>query len=106
MIKRTLVTLAVALVAALSLTATAPASGGSDAVRGARCVAAGVSFLVQNGLLKEAALRQIDYDMLDSDGGGDAGAINTDLPPGSFLSLGTVIRLHFTNPELFDWCNA
>ena len=61
-------------------------------------------FLIQNDLLRAAALQQIDYDTIDSDSGGSEGLINTDLPPGSFLSLGTVIRLHFTNPELFDWC--
>lgn len=105
MVKRAFATLLVAGIAALSLTATAPASD-SDAVRGARCVAAGVRFLVENDLLRPAALRQIDYDTIDSDGGGDGGLINTDLPAGSFLPLGTVIRLHFTNPDLFDWCSA
>jgi hypothetical protein len=72
---------------------------------GVRCVIAGVTFLTQNNLLSAAAQRKIDYDAIDSDTGNGEGAINTDLPAGSFLSLGTVIRLHFTNPELFDWCN-
>ena len=105
MLKRLSLVLAVAATAAIGLTA-APASAGNSgqAVAGARCVAAGVSFLVTNDLLRAAALRQIDYDTIDSDGGGTDGLINTDLPAGSFLPLGTVIRLHFTNPELFDWC--
>ena len=104
MLKRLALLGATATAAALAFSTTATASNSSDAIAGARCVKAGVTFLVQNNLLKAAALRQIDYDTIDSDGGGDAGLINTDLPPGSYLSLGTVIRLHFTNPELFDWC--
>ena len=50
-------------------------------------------------------MQQIDYSTLDS-GTGGAGLINADLPNPSYLSLGTVIRLHFTNPELFDWCTT
>jgi hypothetical protein len=104
MLKRLALLGATASTAALAFTGTAGANNSSDALAGARCVKAGVKFLIENDLLRAAALRQIDYDTIDSDGGGDAGLINTDLPPGSFLSLGTVIRLHFTNPELFDWC--
>jgi len=33
-----------------------------------------------------------------------AGPIFTNLPVGSYLSLGQVVRLHTTNPELFAWC--
>jgi hypothetical protein len=95
---------ALAATALLAVVPTATANNSADALAGARCVKAGVTFLVQNGLLRDAALTQIDYDTIDSDGGGTAGLINTDLPAGSYLSLGTVIRLHFTNPELFDWC--
>ena len=73
--------------------------------RGVRCVAAGVKFLITNDLLVAAARQQVDYDTIDSDSGGSEGAINTDLPSPSFLPLGTVIKLHYTNPELFDWCN-
>ncbi|HEX7143773.1 MAG TPA: hypothetical protein VF225_00560 [Gaiellaceae bacterium] len=107
MLKRFALLLSVAMLAAFAVTA-APvsANGGSDAVRGARCVVAGVKFLASNGLLVKAALRQVDYDTIDSDGGGDAGLINADLPTPAFLPLGEVIRLHFTNPELFDWCNT
>ena len=105
--KRIAIFLTVATMAALALSASpAGATGGSDAVRGARCVVAGVKFLASNGLLVKAALRQVDYDTIDSDGGGDAGLINADLPTPAFLPLGEVIRLHFTNPELFDWCNT
>jgi hypothetical protein len=100
---------------ALALVPAAMAGGGSssNAIEGARCVKAGVTFLVQNDLLRAAALRQIDYSDLDTDAGpapgnddaySTSGAINTDLPNGANLSLGEVIRLHFTTPELFDWC--
>ena len=30
--------------------------------------------------------------------------VRADLPEGSFLSLGQVVKLHKTNPELFAWC--
>jgi hypothetical protein len=97
---------AAAAVAALVPTATAaPSARGAEAVSGARCIAFGVRFLVENDLLTVAARQQIDYDAIDSDSGGSEGAINTDLPAGSYLPLGAVIRLHFTNPELFDWCS-
>ena len=32
------------------------------------------------------------------------GPIFTTLPTGSYLSLGQVVKLHTTNPELFAWC--
>ncbi len=101
--------------AALGLVPPSFAGGGNapNAIEGARCVKAGVTFLVQNDLLSAAAVRQIDYSDLDTDvgptpGNDDtynvSGPINTDLPNGANLSLGDVVRLHFTNPELFDWC--
>jgi hypothetical protein len=31
--------------------------------------------------------------------------INTNLPTPAFLPPGAVVDLHFTNPELFDWCS-
>jgi uncharacterized surface protein with fasciclin (FAS1) repeats len=84
--------------------AAAASSKSVGSFRGVRCVAAGVKFLVKNDLLVAAARQQVDYDTIDSDSGGSEGAINTDLPSPSFLPLATVIRLHYTNPELFDWC--
>lgn len=95
---------ATVVAAAAVLAPAAAANNSGDAIAGARCVKAGVGFLIENDLLRAAALRQIDYDTIDSDGGGSAGLINADLPAGSYLPLGTVVRLHFTNPELFDWC--
>ena len=47
----------------------------------------------------------MDYEPLDSDADG-LGLINTDLPSPSFLPLLDVIKLHYTNPELFEWCSA
>ena len=32
------------------------------------------------------------------------GPIFADLPTGSYLSLGQVVRLHAQQPELFAWC--
>ncbi|MGH3022962.1 MAG: hypothetical protein ACRDNI_04830 [Gaiellaceae bacterium] len=99
-----------ALVATLALTL-APLSeakgwrGGKDRpVSGVKCVKNGVRFLIKNDLLVAAAKQEIDYDTIDSDSGGNEGLINTNLPAESFLPLGTVILLHYTNPELFDWC--
>ena len=107
--KKVALTLATAAAAVVALVPAANASTGparnAEAIKGARCVAAGVRFLIQNDLLIAAARQQVDYDTIDSDSGGSEGLINTDLPSPSFLPLGTVIRLHFTNPELFDWCN-
>ena len=104
MLKRLTVLAATGATAALMISPVASANNSSEAIAGARCVKAGVAFLVQNNLISAAARQQIDYDSIDTDAG-SPGLINADLPAGSFLSLGTVIRLHFTNPELFDWCS-
>lgn len=112
--KRIALVAAVIGIAALALVpaATAGPLGSSGSSEGIRCVRAGVTFLVQNNLLVAAALRRIDYSDLDTDATNPpnddtynaSGSINTDLPNGSNLPLGEVIRLHYTNPELFDWC--
>jgi hypothetical protein len=113
--KRIALVAAVVGTAALGLVPASLAGGGnsSNANEGARCVKAGVAFLVTNDLLRAAAVREIDYSDLDTDAGpapgnDDAysmsGPINIDPPNGANLSLGEVVRLHFTNPELFDWC--
>jgi hypothetical protein len=78
---------------------------GSDAeaapnVRGA-CVQAGIGTLKELGLLRDAAQRKIDYSTLADPVNGP---IFADLPEGSFLSLGQVVKLHVTSPELFAWC--
>lgn len=66
------------------------------------CVQDGIGFLKSNGLLQSAAKKQIDYSTLGPDG---AGLIRVQLPEGSFLSLGQVVKLHTTNPEIFTWCD-
>ena len=89
---------AVAAVAA-GIGAAAPASAAPNE-RGA-CVQAGLGTLTSLGLLQAAAQRQVDYSTLADP---VAGPIFAELPEGSFLSLGQVVKLHTTNPELFAWC--
>jgi hypothetical protein len=69
--------------------------------QGAACVQAGLGTLKSLGLLQAAAQRQIDYSTLANP---TTGPIFTTLPEGSYLSLGQVVKLHTTNPELFAWC--
>ncbi|MGI9576655.1 MAG: hypothetical protein ACR2OH_00460 [Microthrixaceae bacterium] len=68
---------------------------------GAACVQDGIGFLKANGLLQQAAQKKIDYSTLGPDG---AGLIRVQLPEGSFLPLGQVVKLHTQNPALFTWC--
>ena len=89
---------ALALALPLGLVAAAPASA---AAPGAECAQAGISTLKSLGLLQAAAAKQIDYSTLADP---TAGPIFADLPEGSYLSLGAVVKLHHTNPELFAWC--
>jgi hypothetical protein len=107
MFKRVGMMFVLAATLAMTLAPLAEARGGDAGkdrpVSGVQCVKNGVHFF-KNDLLVAAAKQEIDYDTIDSDSGGNEGAINTDLPPESFLPLGTVIQLHYTNPELFDWC--
>lgn len=68
---------------------------------GAACVQAGLGTLKELGLLQAAAAKQVDYsDLADA----QAGPIFADLPEGSFLSLGQVVKLHKQSPSLFLWC--
>ena len=80
--------------------AAAPASA-APANEGAACVQAGIGTLKDLGLLQAAAQKQIDYSTLADP---MDGPIFTDLPEGSYLSLGQVVKLHKTNPDLFAWC--
>lgn len=99
----TLVAAATALAVPLVVGIAGPASaapGGTPA--NASCVQAGIGFLRDNGLLQAAAQKQIDYSQLGPNG---LNLIAVQLPPGSFLSLGEVVKLHTTNPEYFPtWC--
>ncbi len=95
--KIAIVTAATALSVGL---AAAPASA-APANAGAACVQAGIGTLKDLGLLQAAAQKQIDYSTLADP---VSGPIFADLPEGSYLSLGQVVTLHTTNPELFAWC--
>ncbi|WDZ86421.1 hypothetical protein [Micromonospora cathayae] len=86
---------------AASLAVAAPASAAGPANPGAACVQAGLGTLKSLGLLEAAAQKQVDYATLADPVNGP---IFADLPAGSYLSLGAVVKLHTTNPELFAWC--
>ncbi|MDH3681318.1 MAG: hypothetical protein OEV40_15370 [Acidimicrobiia bacterium] len=93
---------ALAMVASMTagLAVTADAATAAPNERGA-CVQAGLGTLKDLGLLQAAAQGQIDYSTLADPVNGP---IFADLPEGSFLKLGQVVKLHTTNPELFAWC--
>jgi hypothetical protein len=98
MLKKTaIVTAAVALGVGL---AAAPAAA-APSNPGAACSQAGIGTLKDLGLLQAAARNQIDYSTLADPVNGP---IFADLPEGSYRSLGQVVTLHHTNPELFAWC--
>ena len=91
-----------AVALAATITAATPASA-ADTPRneGAACIQAGLGTLKSLGLLQAAAQKQVDYSTLANP---TTGPIFTTLPEGSYLSLGQVVKLHTTNPELFAWC--
>jgi hypothetical protein len=92
----------VALALGATLAVAAPASAAdAPANQGAACLQAGLSTLKSLGLLRAAAQKQLDYSTLANP---TTGPIYTTLPEGSYLSLGQVVKLHTTNPELFAWC--
>jgi hypothetical protein len=85
---------------------------------GAACVQEGLGTLKSLGLLQAAAQKKVNYALIDSNGPGipglqtpsgpvdvPGGLIDKDLGNTAFLSLGAVVKLHTTNPELFAWCN-
>jgi hypothetical protein len=78
----------------------APAAA-APANSGAACAQAGIATLKELGLLQAAARKQIDYSTLADP---VTGPIFAELPAGSFLSLGQVVKLHTKNPSLFLWC--
>ncbi len=87
--------LIVALTLALSLGFLAFANGprgGAAAGNPGECVRAGIGTLQSLDAVTAAAQQQIDYSAF------------VDVPEGTFLSLGEVVKLHVTNPELFTWC--
>ncbi len=97
------VALLIAIAMAMSAMVAAPAAEArpSQAASGS-CVQAGIGTLKELGALQAAAQKQVDYsEFADA----DDGPIFLDLDEGSFLSLGAVVKLHTSNPELFAWCN-
>ena len=109
--KKRLVTFLAAGVAATSIGVMSINDTASAATprEGAACVRSGVKFLASNGLLVQAAKRQVDYAPLDETGTNDIrielGVPKTEGGEGAFLPLSQVIKLHYTNPELFSWCD-
>ena len=98
MLKKTvIVTAAVALGVGLG----AGPAAAAPANPGAACAQAGIGTLKSLGLLQAAAHKEIDYSTLADPVNGP---IYASLPQGSYLSLGAVVKLHHTNPELFAWC--
>jgi hypothetical protein len=89
-----LATLALAFGVAFAAKPAHPGAGG-------QCVQAGIATLKSLDKLQDAAKKQIDYSELAD---AQSGPIFADLPEGSFLSLGQVVKLHTSNPELFVWC--
>ena len=90
-----------ALAGSIALATPASAAAESPRNEGAACVQAGIGTLKSLGLLNAAAQRTIDYSTLADPVNGP---IFADLPAGSYLSLGQVVRLHAQQPELFAWC--
>ncbi|MEH0841595.1 hypothetical protein V6U81_04250 [Micromonospora sp. CPCC 205711] len=82
------------------LAVAAPAQA-APADSGAACVQAGLGTLKSLGLLQAAAQQEVDYSTLADPVNGP---IFAELPAGSYLSLGQVVKLHTTSPELFAWC--
>ena len=104
--KKRLVTFLAAGVAATSIGVMSINDTASAATprEGAACVRNGVKFLATNGLLIKALQQKVDYSTIDSSPGTTDGLINTTFPGPTFLPLSEVIKLHYTSPELFDWC--
>jgi hypothetical protein len=98
----------VAAVIGLGAFAVAPAEAAPSG-KGA-CVQAGIGTLKSLGLLQAAAQQKVNYALIDANGPGipalglPGGLIRADLGDEAFLSLGTVVSLHTSNPELFAWC--
>jgi hypothetical protein len=67
---------------------------------GGQCVQEGIATLKSLGALQAAAQQKVDYSAFTGPNG-----IRLDLPAGTFLSLGQVVKLHTSNPELFAWCD-
>jgi hypothetical protein len=88
-------------VALVAPAAAAPKDMSKPMNDGAYCVQQGIGTLKSLGALQAAAQGKVDYSAFAD---ATTGPIFLDMPEGTFLSLGTVVKLHTTNPELFAWC--
>lgn len=99
--KIAIATAAAALTVGLAASPAAAAKP-ADPGAGGACVQAGIAKLKELGALQLAAQRGVDYAAFGLNGSGD---VRLDLEEGSFLSLGQVVSLHASSPELFSWCD-
>ena len=91
---------ALALVLPLGLATAAPASAAP--APGAACAQAGIATLKEPG--PAAGRREQAGRLLHAGRPGRPARSSPTCPTGSYLSLGAVVKLHHTNPELFAWC--
>jgi hypothetical protein len=92
--------LIVALTIGLSLGFAAFAQRPANPGAGGQCVRAGIGTLLSLNAVPAAAQQKVDYSAFAGEDG-----IRLPLEEPTFLSLGTVVKLHTTNPELFAWCD-
>ena len=85
----------VAVAVAATLASATPASATPNN-EGAACIQAGLATLKSLDLLQAAAQQKIDYSTLADPVNGP---IFADLPAGSYLSLGQVVKLHKPTPS-------
>ncbi len=106
MIRKLAVGAAAASISVFALAGTADAKPptGSTGNGNGYCVQAGLGTLKSLGLLQAAAQKQVDYAPFGSQEGG-AGLIRIEFDGPAFLSLGQVVSLHTSSPELFAWCD-
>ena len=88
-------------VAAVALGFGAAGTASAAPLANGACVQAGIGTLKSLDLLQAAAQKKVDYSTLADS---VKGPIFADLPDGSFLSLGQVVKLHTMSPQLFAWC--
>lgn len=98
--KKTLAALAIAATMSTGVAVGATAASAAPKGNGA-CVQAGIGTLKGLDLLQTAAQKEFDYSTLADE---TDGPIFAPLPEGSFLSLGQVVKLHTSSPDLFAWC--
>lgn len=114
--KRTLTLLLGATMLMLAIAAPAAAKSKPDfntpREPAVECLKAGQKTLKSLGLFQAAAMGEINYALIDSNGPGisalelPGGLIGADLGDEALLPLSTVFQLHLDSPGLFAWCDA